>query len=79
MPTMMPFITDADGSAGAVPMTAAQTRTRFPDVHVIHAPAVALASRLVLNPTKLCRAEDIKESQIFTHRDSQCVPMDISL
>lgn len=74
---MMPFITDADGSAGTVPMTAAQTRTRFPDIHVIHAPAVALASRLVLNPTKLCRTEE--ESQIFIHRDSQCVPMDISL
>lgn len=63
MPTVIAFITDADGSAGTVAVTAAQSRTRFPDVHVIHGPAVALARGFVLDPAKLCRTEHTKESQ----------------
>lgn len=62
----MPLVTDADGSAGTVAVTAAQSSTRFPDVHVIHSPAVALARGLVLDPAELCRTEHMKESQTLT-------------
>ncbi len=61
----MAFITDADGSAGTVAVTAAQSRTGFPDVHLIHGPAVALARGLVLDPAKLCCTEHMKDSLIF--------------
>lgn len=67
MPTVISFVTDADGSTGAVPVTAAQTRTSFPDIHVVYAPAVALAGGLLLNQAELRGAEDKQEILSFTN------------
>lgn len=66
MPTVISFVTDADGSTGAVPVTATQTRTSFPDIHVVYAPTVALAGGLLLNPAELRGAEDKQEILSFT-------------
>lgn len=50
---MVSFITDADDSAGAVAVAAAQPRTGLADVDVVDSPALPLAAALLLEPAEL--------------------------
>lgn len=58
VPTIVPFITKADCSSGAVPMSAAKTWTCFANVDIIDSPAMSLTSILFLNPAELCCTAD---------------------
>lgn len=50
---MVSLITDADDSAGAVAVAAAQPRTGLADVDMVDSPALPLAAALLLEPAEL--------------------------
>lgn len=72
-PTMVSLITDADHSAGAVSVAAAEAGTGLADVDVVDAPALSLSRPFLLNPAELSGpgGEFYKESE-EVHTDFSC-------
>lgn len=52
-PTVVSLIADADHSAGAVAVSAAEPRAGLADVNMIYGPALTLPAPLLLDPTEL--------------------------